>query len=214
MHLYTLTADNVWLTGVEHRDAFASKNTEEYKIEGRIFKESSKTEKESTKPDAEEAIEDCDPIYDKKKKIYYSMTTEKRGTQRTRSTTKTSYKKKVTMWLLQSYKPNCSPLQVHKESAQKSTTLMFEQTNVTYVAFLQPQLVISITTNWESTKSCFLTAHCGSSQIYTKTYCFPTFRKSMKTLVQTKDFFANCVRPSFTLSVIWGPMRKQDMEKR
>ena len=74
------------------------KNTaEEYKIEGRIFKESSKTEKESTKPDAEEAIEDCDPIYDKKKKIYYSMTTEKRGTQRTRSTTKTSYKKKVTM---------------------------------------------------------------------------------------------------------------------
>ena len=82
---------------MEHRDAFASKNTEEYKIEGRIFKESSKTEKESTKPDAEEAIEDCDPIYDKKKKIYYSMTTEKRGTQRTRSTTKTSYKKKVTM---------------------------------------------------------------------------------------------------------------------
>ena len=55
----------------------------------------------------------------------------------------------VTPTILQSYncKPNCSPLQVHKESAQKSTALMFEQTNVTYVAFLQPQLVISITTN-------------------------------------------------------------------
>ena len=44
-------------------------------------------------------------------------------------------------------KPNCSPLKVHKESAQKSMALMFEQTNVTYVAFLQPRLVISITTN-------------------------------------------------------------------
>ena len=80
-------------------DTLASeKNTaEEYEIEGRIFKESSKNEKESTKPDAQEAIEDCETIYDKKKKIYCSMTTEKRGTQRTRSTTKTSYKKKVTM---------------------------------------------------------------------------------------------------------------------
>ena len=73
------------------------KTAEEYEIEGRIVKEYSKNEKESTKPDAQEAIEDCDPIYDKKTKIHCSMSTEKRGTQRTRSTTKTSYKKKVTM---------------------------------------------------------------------------------------------------------------------
>ena len=52
------------------------KNTaEEYEIEGRIFKESSKNEKEITKPDAQEAIENCETKYDKKNKIYCSMTT-------------------------------------------------------------------------------------------------------------------------------------------
>ena len=67
------------------------------KQKAEFLKNLPKIKKEITKPDAQEAIEDCETIYDKKKKIYCSMTTEKRGTQRTRSTTKTSYKKKVTM---------------------------------------------------------------------------------------------------------------------
>ena len=80
------------------------------------------------------------------------MTTEKKRNTRNKKHHKNKLQREgnhVTPTILQSYncKPDFSPLQVHKESAQKRTALMFEQTNVTYVAFLQPRLVISITTN-------------------------------------------------------------------